>query len=98
LVAGIHPRDRTVRPQIVDAKSNPSFYRLIKAYERLTGTGALVNTSLNLHGEPLVSTPAQALRLLELSGLGHLALGNLLISKQEQLLHAKPDFDQVMSA
>jgi predicted NodU family carbamoyl transferase len=58
----------------------------------------LVNTSLNLHGEPLVSTPAQALRLLELSGLGHLALGNLLISKQEQLLHAKPDFDQVMSA
>lgn len=98
LVAGIHPRDRTVRPQIVDTKSNPGFYRVIKAYERFTGTGALVNTSLNLHGEPLVSTPAQALRLLELSGLGHLALGNLLISKQEQLLHAKPNFDEVMSA
>jgi len=98
LVAGIHPRDRTVRPQIVDAKSNPGFHRLIKAYERLTGTGALVNTSLNLHGEPLVSTPDHALRLLELSGLGHLALGNLLISKQEQLLHAKPDLNQPVSA
>ena len=88
LVAGIHPRDRTVRPQIVSAKSNPGYYRLIKTYERLTGIGAMVNTSLNLHGEPLVSTPADALRLLEISGLGHLALGNLLISKQEHLLHA----------
>jgi len=57
-----------------------------------------VNTSLNLHGEPLVSTPGHALRLLELSGLGHLALGNLLISKQEQLLHAKPDLNQPVSA
>jgi len=98
LIAGIHPRDRTVRPQIVDAESNPGFHRLIKAYERLTGTGAIVNTSLNLHGEPLVSTPADALRLFELSGLGHLALGNLMISKQEQVLHASPDQTQPLSA
>jgi carbamoyltransferase len=88
LAAGIHPRDRTVRPQIVDEYSNPSFYRLIKVYERLTGTGAIVNTSLNLHGEPLVSAPADALRLFEISGLRHLALGDLLLSKQEPHAHA----------
>jgi len=87
LAAGIHPRDRTVRPQIVDEYSNPGFYRLIKAYQRLTGTGAVVNTSLNLHGEPLVSTPADALRLFEISGLRHLALGDLLLSKGEPVAH-----------
>jgi carbamoyltransferase len=81
-IAGLHPRDFTVRPQIVTSSDNPAYHRLLRAYERLTGDGAIVNTSLNLHGEPLVSTPADALRLFELSGLRHLALGNLLISKQ----------------
>lgn len=98
LAAGIHPRDHTVRPQIVDASSNPGFHRLIEAYRRLTGIGAVVNTSLNLHGEPLVSTPADALKLFDVCGLGHLALGDLLISKQEHLLHSSPNLDQSLSA
>lgn len=88
-VAGIHPRDFTVRPQIVSPADNPAYYRLLRAYERLTGDGVIVNTSLNLHGEPLVSAPADALRLFELSGLRHLAIGNLLISKRD-LLPARP--------
>jgi len=81
-VAGVHPRDFSVRPQLVSSADNPPYYRLLRAYERLTGDGAVVNTSLNLHGEPLVSAPADALRLFELSGLRHLAIGDLMISKQ----------------
>lgn len=82
LRAALHQGDHTLRPQVVTADANPAYYRLIEAFERRTGTGAVLNTSLNLHGHPLVATPEQALFTLERSGLRHLALGRFLISKR----------------
>ncbi len=81
LVAGIHPHDFTVRPQVVREQDNVQFYHLLRAYEALTGDGAVVNTSFNLHGEPLVSSPEDALRVFNASGLEHLAIGDILVSK-----------------
>ena len=43
--AGLHPFDRTARPQIVNKTDNSSYHGLIKAFEELTGVGALMNTS-----------------------------------------------------
>jgi carbamoyltransferase len=83
LKATIHHGDHTLRPQIVTKKSNPSYYRLIKEFSRLTGVGALLNTSMNLHGYPLVCSPEQALFTFENSNLKHLALGSYLISKNQ---------------
>ena len=51
-------------------------------FERRTGIGAVLNTSFNLHGEPLVGSPADAVDTFERSGLPHLALGRFLISKR----------------
>jgi len=82
LVAAIHPQDATARPQILEESWNPEYYRIIREFERRTGIGAVLNTSFNLHGEPIVCSPADAVDTFERSGLPHLALGHWLISKR----------------
>lgn len=81
LLAALHPYDLTSRPQLVQEKVNPSYHALIKEFENITGIGGILNTSFNLHGEPNVESPNDALRTFELSGLPHLAIGNYLLSK-----------------
>jgi carbamoyltransferase len=81
LVAASHPKDRTIRPQLVTRAANPDYHATIAAYERRTGSGAILNTSFNLHGEPIVYSAADALRVLKLSALKHLALNRHLVSK-----------------
>ena len=80
--AGIHPFDKTARPQIVTKKDNPGYHELIKSFEKLTGIGALLNTSFNIHGEPIVGTPYDALDTFKRSGIHIYFLGNWLISKK----------------
>jgi carbamoyltransferase len=82
IVAAIHPHDFTARAHIVDEGWNPGYHRVIREFERRTGTGAVLNTSFNLHGEPLVGSPADAVDTFERSGLPHLALGRFVISKK----------------
>ena len=80
--AGAHPYDLTVRPQVVERDWNPGYYRLIEEFERLSGKrGGVLNTSFNLHGHPLVSSPYDALDVFERSGLRYLAIENYLLSK-----------------
>jgi carbamoyltransferase len=82
IVAAVHPADATARAQILDEAWNPPYHRLIRAFEGRTGIGAVLNTSFNLHGEPIVGSPVDALDTFERSGLQHLALGRFLISKR----------------
>ena len=82
IVAALHPHDFTARAHIVDEGWNPGYHRVIREFERRTGIGAVLNTSFNLHGEPLVGSPADAVDTFERSGLPHLALGRFLISKK----------------
>jgi carbamoyltransferase len=79
--SGTHPYDRTVRPQIVTNDANPKYYDLICEFANMTGTGALLNTSLNLHGLPLVNDYIQAFYVFRNSGLKYLVIEDLLISK-----------------
>ncbi len=81
--AGTHPYDRTVRPQFVSALHNPNYYALINEYFKISGVPALLNTSFNLHGEPIINTVKDAIRTFDLSGLDHLLIGSrYLLSKQ----------------
>ena len=82
IVAAIHPQDGTARAHILDEAWNPGYYRVIREFERRTGIGAVLNTSFNLHGEPLVCSPEDAVDTFERSGLPHLALGHWLVSKK----------------
>ena len=82
IAAAVHPHDGTARAHIVDSAGNPAYHRVIREFERRTGIGAVLNTSFNLHGEPLVSSAEDAVDTFERSGLPHLALGRFLISKR----------------
>lgn len=81
IAAGLHPNDWTVRPQVVEESWNPAYHRLIKAFEECTGIGALLNTSFNLHGYPIVHTPAEALDVMARSGLKYMILGPYWVEK-----------------
>lgn len=82
LRAGTHPYDRTCRPQVVTREDNPDYWDLLRRFRDRTGVGGLLNTSLNLHGLPLVHTPADALEVLERSGLSRLAIGPFLATSR----------------
>ncbi len=80
--SGCHPADRTARAQILTKNANPDFYDLLKKFSLVTGRGALLNTSFNLHGYPIVNTPDQAIDVLEKSGLDALILNHYLVLKK----------------
>jgi carbamoyltransferase len=82
LAAAIHPQDATARPQILERDWNPEYHAVISEFERRTGVGAVLNTSFNLHGEPIVGSAADAVDTFERSGLPHLAIGHWLLSKK----------------
>lgn len=83
LAAAMHPADHTMRPQILDRTTNPSYYKVLKEFEARTGIGGVLNTSFNIHGEPIVCTPDDALSTFSRSGLRYLALDNVILSKQD---------------
>ena len=53
--------DGTARPQFVEEKDNPNYYRYLKALKKITGYGVSLNTSFNLHGRTIVRTPKDAI-------------------------------------
>ena len=57
LIAAMHPYDYTLRPQMVTKKTCKIYYKLIKEFKKITGIGALLNTSLNIHDKPIVYQP-----------------------------------------
>jgi carbamoyltransferase len=66
----------------VTEKGCPGFHRILTRYERLTGRATVVNTSFNIHEEPIVCTPDDALRAFATAELDYLALGNHLVRRQ----------------
>jgi carbamoyltransferase len=76
--------DGSARVQTVDATIHPRFHALLSAFEALTGCPVLVNTSFNLRGEPIVCTPADALRCFQRCELDALVLGSFLLLPEEQ--------------
>ena len=67
--------------KLLKKRINKDYFKLISEFEKRTGIGALLNTSFNLHGDPIVSSPEDALYVLDNSGLNYLAMGNFLIKK-----------------
>jgi carbamoyltransferase len=73
---GVVHVDNTARPQLVSEKDNPSVYKILAEYYKLTGLPCLINTSFNMHEEPIVCTPYDAIRAFKLGHLDYLAIGN----------------------
>jgi carbamoyltransferase len=77
--------DGSARVQTVDRETNPLFYDLIAAFDRLTGVPVIINTSFNVRGEPIVCTLAEAYRCFVQTGMDYLVLGNCLLDKRQPL-------------
>jgi len=83
LSAALHPYDFTTRPQMVTKNFNPEYHRLLKLFEKKTKMSGVLNTSFNIHGEPIVCSPEDAIHTFVDSGLKYLAIENYLISKKK---------------
>ncbi len=79
--------DGSTRPQLVSRESAPRFWRLLTEWERRTGCPALLNTSFNTRGEPIVCTPADALFSTVESGIDTLVLENHVIDAVPEQWH-----------
>jgi carbamoyltransferase len=76
--------DGTARPQLVHQKGNPSFYRILHEYWRLSGIPSIINTSFNMHEEPIVNSPSDAIRAFLQGHLDYLAIGDCLVKHPAQ--------------
>lgn len=72
---GVVHLDGTARPQLITEEDNAGYHAIVRRFYELTGVPTVVNTSFNMHGEPIVCSPDDALRCFRLGRLDHLILG-----------------------
>lgn len=76
--------DYSARVQTVHAETNPRYHSLIREFESLTGCAALINTSFNVRGEPIVCSPQDAYRCFMRTDMDYLVIENFLLDKKSQ--------------
>jgi carbamoyltransferase len=76
--AAVHV-DGTARPQLVKEEINPSLHRILREYHQRTGIPTLINTSYNMHEEPIVCSPEDAIRAFQDGRLEVLAMGDFIV-------------------
>ena len=75
--------DGTGRLQSVSKDVNPLYYDLINEFYQITQVPVIINTSMNVMGEPIVNTPEQAYSMILKTDMDYIVLGNYLISKND---------------
>jgi len=78
---GVVHCDGTARPQLIRRQDNPGYYDIVDAFHRRTGIPSVINTSFNMHEEPIVRSPRDGVRAFVQSGLDHLILGPFFVSQ-----------------
>jgi predicted NodU family carbamoyl transferase len=87
--------DGSARPQLVERSANPVYWDLIEAFRRLTGIPAVVNTSFNLAGEPIVCTARDAVSTFRgAKGIDLLVLENFLVTRSDEAGESDAAFDR----
>ena len=79
--AAIHPYDYSARPQVLDAATNPELADILTAFQAQTNRSVLLNTSLNVHGNPIINHPYDAAVMLCNGNLDGLILEDMYIKK-----------------
>jgi carbamoyltransferase len=85
--------DYSARIQTVHAETNPRYHALISRFKALTGCPVIVNTSFNVRGEPIVSTPEDAFRCFMGTDIEALAVGNCFMRKEDQDPRLKQNYE-----
>jgi len=76
--------DNTARPQVIEEPTNPYYYKILNEFNKITGLPVLVNTSFNIHEEPIVCTPEDAIKAFVQSNLDYLAMGKCLVTNKNE--------------
>jgi len=76
--------DGTARPQLVKKEINEKYWNVIKSFEKKTGIPVVLNTSFNRKGEPIVCSPADAIKTFLGSGMEYLAIGDFVVEKRRK--------------
>lgn len=84
---GVVHLDNTARPHLVRRDRNPSFHRVIERFYELTGLPAIINTSFNMHEEPIVNSADDCVRAFLTGNLDYLAIGAYLVKHPGPLTH-----------
>jgi carbamoyltransferase len=74
--------DGTARPQVVSQSDEPSYHRIIEEYAKLSGIPVVVNTSFNMHEEPIVCTPEDAIRSFKVNCVDVLVMEDIVVTNQ----------------
>lgn len=81
-IPAVTHEDGTGRVQTVTEEHNGRYYRLIRAFHRLTGVPVVINTSFNVRGEPIVCTPRDAYHTFVNTGIDALVMGDFILTKK----------------
>mgnify|MGYP001563903798 CR=1 FL=1 len=79
---GVVHLDNTARPQLIDRDANPGYFKILDEYRKLTGIPALINTSYNMHEEPIVCSPYDAIRAFKQGHLKNLLIENYIVNQK----------------
>ena len=82
LICAIHPKDKTIRAQIISEQDNPVVYKILSRTEEELGIGGLLNTSLNLHGKPLNDTIDHVIDTSLNSKLKYIFINDFMLEKK----------------
>ena len=94
LLQAITHVDYSARIQTVDAERNPKLYRLMNLFKQKTGCPAIINTSFNIRGEPIVCSPEHAYRCFMATNMDVLVMENQLLLKEEQPQAVQNEVDE----
>lgn len=81
IIPGVIHIDNTARLQTVSEDENPLYYKLLRKFQAISGVPIILNTSFNMHGEPIACSPQDAFRCFIATEMDFLVLGNILINK-----------------
>ena len=82
VVPGVVHVDGTMRPQVVNEKTNRWLFDVLNAFRELAGVGVLINTSFNRHGLPIVGSPDDAVLHLRKGWVDALAIGGFYVKRK----------------
>ena len=80
---GVVHIDNTARPQIVDKSNNKRMYNILSQFKKISGIGVLINTSFNMHEEPIICSINDAFRAFIDSKLDYLMINDEIYKRDE---------------
>ena len=81
MIPAVIHTDKTARIQSISKDQNPTVFKLIKEFAKISKVPVLINTSFNIKGEPIVETPDDAIKTFIKSDIDYLILHDYLIQK-----------------